>query len=71
MAKKAGSRKKRTAAKGRKGAVRAKRLRKPTRSECLALGIFKGHSLASVFNPEFGCDTAIKRRWASYLRKKG
>jgi hypothetical protein len=65
MAKKAGSRKK-VAPKRKTAAVNARRVRKPTRTECTASGIFKGHS--AIFSLG-GCDEKVWRRWAAYLKK--
>jgi hypothetical protein len=70
MAKKTGSRKKKTVKKRRKASVKARTPRKPTRTECVSTGIFKGHSFASIFDPGSGCDAATLRKWKSYLSKQ-
>ena len=68
MAKKAGSRKK-TAKTRKRASLKAVRVRKPTVSECLGLGIFKGHSAAAIFRGG-ACDLAAKRKWIAYLKKQ-
>lgn len=68
MAKKAGSRKK-TAKTRKRASLKAVRVRKPTLSECLAVGIFRGHSPAAIFRGS-ACTVAVKRKWIAYLKKQ-